>query len=324
MNPKAHYGHFFADDINDQMSENPKKDSNDDDSDRSDCYDDEDNDDTDTDTDCDGDDAQPDYKHQHNYPKGIICKGSEHPLDILRVDTNKHNIKQRAAMEKGVIPKHPSSAIFNGCSGSGKSTLLLNLLLRPEFFGSQGAQKESYFDEVFLFAPTAKSDDMFEKLTDELEIPDENIFLYPREEDLQVILDEQQAEIEEKGIDNAKKILVIFEDIAANAKFMRSKPFLEVFIANRHYNSSTWVCTQSYTRIPRACRLQCNNVFYFKGSYSELDLVSEEYCPPGMDKKRFRAIISDITRPEYSFLFINRHLPFEERYRDRLRNVIKF
>lgn len=233
-------------------------------------------------------------------------------LEIRALPTDKSKIKQRVLMKKKIIPRHPASVIFNGSSGSGKSTLLLNLLTRKEFF-------KNYFDEVFLFSPTGGSDDLFKHA----KIPEKNIFMDIKESDLSKILKKQRERIEEKGIRKAPKILIIFEDIQSNGKFMRSKSFLKSFIANRHYGVSTWLCGQSYTKTPRACRLQANNIFYFRGSGSELERISEEYCPPGMHKKKFADMVEDATREKHSFLHINMHDTFDKRYRKNLDTYLK-
>ena len=242
----------------------------------------------------------------------LETKGSNSfDLAIKALPTDKSKIKQRVLMKKKIIPRHPASVIFNGSSGSGKSTLLLNLLTRREFF-------KNYFDEVYLFSPTGGSDDLFKHA----KIPEENIFMDIKEKDLADILKEQRTIIEDKGIEKAPKVLIIFEDIQSNGRFMRSKSFLKSFIANRHYGISTWLCGQSYTKTPRACRLQANNVFYFRGSGSELERISEEYCPPGLGKKEFAELVDKATRDKHSFLHINCHAGFDDRYRKNLDEIL--
>jgi hypothetical protein len=143
-------------------------------------------------------------------------------------------------------------------------------------------------------------------------------------EDLEDIMEEQREEIEEKKgkLHKCKKILIIFEDVQGNAKFMRSKPFLKCFIANRHYGLSTWLCGQAFNRTPRACRLQANNLFVFRGSGSEMETLSDEFCPPGMNKKKFMQLIDEATKDKYSFLHINMRVPHEERYRKNLDEIL--
>jgi len=238
-------------------------------------------------------------------------KDSGFSLDIKPLKTAKSKIPQRVLMKKNIIPRHPSSVIFNGSSGSGKSTLLLNLLTRKEFY-------KDYFDHIFLISPTGGSDDLF----GHLKIPPDHIDVSLDISFLEKILEKQKNIIEKKGIDGAPRILVIFEDVQGNAKYMKESAFLKCYIANRHYGLSVYLCGQSYTRTPRACRLQANNVFYFKGSGSELEKISEEYCPPGVKKKEFAKMVDQATSEPFSFMHINMREPFKTRYRKNLGTIM--
>jgi hypothetical protein len=246
-------------------------------------------------------------------PESPVTDTGSFSLEIKPLKTVKSKIKQRTLMEKDIIPRHPSSVIFNGSSGSGKSVLLLNMLTRPEFF-------KGYFDEIHLFSPTGASDDLF----DALKLPEENIHIDMKPSELSDILEEQRDKIEADGVDKVKKMLIIFEDVQGNSKFMRSKPFLKSFIANRHYGISTWLCGQSWTRTPKACRLQANNIFYFAGSGSENELLANEHTPPGMRKREFMEMLMQGTRNKYDFVHINLRAPHAERYRRNLGNLINW
>lgn len=234
-------------------------------------------------------------------------------LSIKPLETAKNKIPQRTLMEADVIPRHPSSVLFNGSSGSGKSTLLLNLLTRPEFY-------RGYFNKIYLFSPTGGSDDLFKHL----KLKKDHIFSDMNPKDLRKILDDQYAIIEKRGIDKSPRVLLIFEDVQGSKKFMNSKAFTESFIANRHFGVSTWLCGQSFTQTPRKCRLQANNIFYFRGSGSEADLITQEFCPPGSNKKEFSRILDSATRKRYTFMHINKRAPHEVRYRSNLDRIIKF
>ena len=74
-------------------------------------------------------------------------------------------------MKQNVIPRHASSVIFNGKSGSGKSNLMLSMMVKPEMFGKDKKEKH-YFDEVYLFSPTAHGGDDLVKF---LELKDDNV-----------------------------------------------------------------------------------------------------------------------------------------------------
>jgi hypothetical protein len=238
---------------------------------------------------------------------------NQDPMDltIRKLETNKDAIPQRVLMRKDVIPRHPSSVLFNGSSGSGKSTLLLNLLTRKEFLGG-------YFHKTYLFSPTGDTDDLFKTL----KIAKKDVFTELKEEDLQDILDKQERMIKKKGVDRAKRVLIIFEDVQGDKIFMKSKAFLRAFIANRHFGVSSWLCGQSFTKTPRACRLQANNIFYFKGGGSELKMICDEFCPGGMTPKEFRAMVNQVTKKKYSFLHINMRVHQDERYRENLGEIL--
>jgi len=217
-------------------------------------------------------------------------------------------------MRKHIIPTHPSSVIFNGSSGSGKSTLLANLLTRPEFY-------EGYFDTIHLFSPTGATDDLFSNL----DLPEENIHMELDPAELEDIMQTQKDAIAAKKgkLHLCDKMLIIFEDCQANHRFMNSKPFLRCFIANRHYGISTWLCGQAYNRTPRACRLQANNLMVFRGSGSEMEILAQEYCPPGMRKKAFLKMIDQALEEPHTFVHINQRVPHAERYRRNLDEILQ-
>jgi hypothetical protein len=227
-------------------------------------------------------------------------------------------------MKNHVIPKHPSSIMFCGASGSGKTSLLLNLLTNPDFYGG-------YFDLIFLFSETAKegSDDLYMEHASEdsnCHIPEENMFKPDKEglAQLDHIIKTQKQIIKKKGIENAPKILVLFDDIAHSRKFLDSKQYLLLHIANRHLNISTFSLTQSYVKIPRSCRCQISALAFFNGSTNTERLrLSEEHTPPKWTEKEFLEMINFATQKKYEFLFINKHANMQERYRHNLDNILE-
>lgn len=252
-------------------------------------------------------------------------KFSSTNVDIVPIPTNKHNIPQRPLMENGTISKHPASMLFNGQTGSGKSTLLLNLLLNPKMYGPDLKTGEPYFEEIYLMSPTAKTDDMFTTLVEELDIPDEHIFTDMDADTITELLDFLNDRIENEydgQLDKAPRVLCIHEDCAGNNEYMKSKGFLDSFVANRHRNLSTVVCTQSFTRIPRACRLQASAIFYFAGSQSEREIIAKEFSSPNSTTRSFMEALLDATAEPHSFLFINKQQPFDTRYRKGLGEIL--
>ena len=135
---------------------------------------------------------------------------------------------------------------------------------------------------------------------------------------LQHIIKTQKDIIEKKGLDKSPKLLIIFDDIISQKKFMTSEFFTQMYIQNRHLGISTWVCTQSFNKIPRVCRLQANNLFIFAGSGSETEILCQEFCPTHTSKKDFEGLIKYATNDRFNFLHINMRAAAEERFRKNL------
>lgn len=245
-------------------------------------------------------------------------------LDIVYYPTNKKNIPQRPTMEADIIPRHPSRVIFNGPSGSGKTNLCVNIMSRPEFLGKDKNGKP-YFDLIFLFSPTSEADDLVQFL----EIPNKRIF--PRFDintldniiETQKEIIEKNGGIENGGLNKAPKILIIFEDIQSDKKFMSSKSFLQCFVMSRHYSISVYLLGQAWNLTPRSCRLNASNIFFFACSQSEHKLLVDEFTPPRLTKKEFAELVDHATEEDYSFLHINKHVGFKERHRKNLKEILK-
>jgi hypothetical protein len=203
-----------------------------------------------------------------------------------------------------------------GKSGSGKTTLLTNLIFDKRFYDGT-----KYFSHIFLFSPTALGDDVQKALN----IPESCIFTELMEEGLPALkkIQEYQAiQIKEKGALGAKQICVIFDDVIGNLKFMHESAFIKSFIACRHFNCTTFLCSQHFTRVPRVCRLQANYLAFFAISNSEAELLVEEFSPPGMHKKQFMRLIYETLHDPFTFLGINMKVSWETRFRKNLGELI--
>lgn len=262
-----------------------------------------------------GDSTNSDHDpHAHDPVSDGKTKSRENPiLKIRKVKTRKDNISNPILSDQDLIPRLGTSSILVGTTGQGKSTLLTNLISSEHFYGSK---EKKVFDHKFLISPTAEGDDVQKKLG----IPKENTFtdLDEAPEMIQIIMHAQKEKIKTLGADSAPQILLIFDDVISEPQFMRSNEFIKCFIASRHFNLTVFVCSQSWTSVPRRCRIQCKNVFYFAGPQSEMDHLCEEYCPPGMNRKQFLLMLDYATKEPFSFMYINKSVPMKERYRKRL------
>lgn len=79
---------------------------------------------------------------------------------------------------------------------------------------------------------------------------------------------------------------------------------------------------QSYTKLPRALRLNCNATYIFPASQSEIEVLKDEVTPAGLTKKQFEKVIEYATREPYNFLSINNHAKQGERIRKNLNEII--
>jgi hypothetical protein len=225
------------------------------------------------------------------------------PIIVRKIKTAKSELPQTSYMKAEIINKFPSLTLIVGKSGSGKSNVLVHMLTKPEFLGG-------FFDEVYLFSPTAKSDDLVEHL----ELPEENIIDkldMSAVEKLNDIIDEQDKKIKADGIKSAatdSKILIVCDDCISEKAFMRSDILSRLATAGRHSLISTIILSQSYTKVPRVIRLQAQGLILFPSSNDELELLNSDLCPPNTSKKVFMGLIKYATSEPYSFLYVNHHV----------------
>jgi len=235
-------------------------------------------------------------------------------LKINKIETSKDKIVQPVLAEQGHIPRINTSTIFCGRSGSGKSLALVNLLTRDEMLGNK-------FDTIFLISPTGASDDIQKAL----KVKKENVFIDVLEgiKHVEKVLNINRMMITAIGADKAPLICLIYDDIIAERDVLKHPMFVRSFIASRHFNCTTFLCTQSWTAVPRKCRLQANNVIIFPCSQDEAINIADVYTPAGMKKREFLEMLAYATKDPYSFLYINLTEPKATRYRKTFETILK-
>ena len=234
----------------------------------------------------------------------------EHDLEIKNVANNsKDSIKQPEFCESKTVPRMNTSTLIVGRSGSGKSVLLTNIL------------KECYKDAFqlkVLISPTAATDDVQKAMGADIVVTD----LKEAIEFLEGIMKVQERYIKERGADKAPLICVIFDDVMGETRFLNSPEFTGCFTRSRHFNMTIFCLTQKFTGIPKRCRVQANNLIFFKGQDSEVQGVADDFCPTNYTKKDFSALIKWATSEPHAFLYINMSAPEETRYRKNFDHVI--
>ncbi len=235
-------------------------------------------------------------------------------MKVIPIKSNKSDLPQTKFMKSGVINKFPSMLLNVGRSGSGKSSVVAFLLDKPKFMGD-------FFDKIFIFSPTAELDD----ITAALRIPKKRQFTEPEEADLDKILEDQKKLIKIHGVEKvgkASKVLIIFEDIISNKRFLESKAMLKLATMGRHFLISSIINTQSFTKVPRGIRLQANGLILFPSNQNEVALVAEDLCPPHHSKKDFLKLIEHATNGRHDFLFCNMFEPAEDRFRKNFDTIL--
>ena len=235
--------------------------------------------------------------------------------DIVAVETKKNKIPLRKCMLEGVLPKFPFSLMLSGRSGSGKTNLAMNLLTRKEFYGN-------YFHYTLVFSPTAsKYDDSY----DVLKLPKENFVGDFNKEFLDKLIDVRKDLIDKKGIEWVAKnsrVLIIMDDCIADRQFLESPEALKMFALLRHYLVSVMIMIQSYTKLPRALRVNCNGVMVFPCLASERKILIDEVTPSNINKKDFGKVLDYCTDGRWTFMYINNHADPKERIRKNIGEVI--
>ena len=239
-----------------------------------------------------------------------------HPLQIKPLET-KATKEVNPPMMEAIGLKHPFSMGIFGLPGSGKTILCCQLLCNKNLF-------YQYFDKIYLFSHTARTDDTFKHLG----IPDDQIFSDNMIEELDKIIQKQKPIVEDKGILESDRICCVFEDLTANTKLMRSKPFIQTFVEFRHFNMSPIAVCHSYKSLIKVCRISTHNKMFFPCNQTESECIREDNQVYGMCKNNFNAMLKEAFTPEpdnsHPFLHINNKVPAPIRFRKSLTTILNF
>lgn len=183
-----------------------------------------------------------------------------------------------------------SANLLCGRAGSGKTSLLFSMFKSKEIF-------RKVFHNIFLFQPFASASSVKNNIFDK--IPDDQKFNELDYESLSGVMDKVRNE--DKQYNNA----IIFDDMTAYLKHGEVEKLLRELIFNRrHYRTSIFFLVQSYNAVPLAIRKLFTNLFIFKVTKKELELIRDEIIET-VPKDCVGDLAKLVYDKPHEFLFIN-------------------
>lgn len=195
--------------------------------------------------------------------------------------------------------------IISGSKGRGKTSLLLNILKTKQKDGGL----KGYFDNIFMFSPTAKTDLKTKKLVEELEKDDKfyNEFNDANNneviEKIKTFNEEFKNDEENKG--EEPRNLIIYDDCMADLpkSFEKTGGLNKLIIQARHNNTWCIFLVQRYIGVNRVIRSQADLISFFKTDNNrELQALTDDV---NYDKDVIKYLYDFATENPNDFLHIN-------------------
>ena len=249
------------------------------------------------------------YKNNFKMVKNKINNSDTNPYEIKIKKTNIDQLDQPESVELDIFPKLPAGFLVIGRSGSGKTQAIVNMMTNT-------ALLDDYFDIVYLFTD-AKPD---RELIKDLKLEKKYIISDFKEDQVLEIMNKAERTIQEKGFKNSPKIMMIFDDILSNQKFLKSKTVVKLATANRHFNISYIFASQYFKKLPPVLRTNARYYMIFPSSQSETIKMADDLTPARMSNKKFIELLGHATKERYSFLSIN--TDSQEPLRRKFENIL--
>jgi hypothetical protein len=178
-----------------------------------------------------------------------------------------------------------STTLFIGRPKSGKTSLLYSFFKSREIF-------KNTFDKIFLFQPEQSRQSMQDKLFDR--IPDEQKYNELNLENLNEV---------ENNLSEYNNV-ILFDDMTAYLKDGEIKKKLKELVFNRrHKHLSIIFLVQTYLSIEKDIRKLFSNIFVFKCSKKEMEMIFDEVVE--LPKDYILPIMKIVYDKPYQYLFIN-------------------
>lgn len=246
--------------------------------------------------------------------------GEDHPLKIRRVETKDPDYQSETPehLRNTFFPGFPSCSVFVGPPGSGKTNVLMHMLLSPIMWNG-------FFDKVYLFGPTVKSDKMYERIhvAEDQICTDQKEFLPKLEEALKK--QQRQVEDDKKA---APKILMVFEDITAFFNKIQQKPeFVRCYTQVRHLKGASVAMVHKWKAFNRTARMATQHILVWRCNKSEQKQLYEDFGPTSLTLDDWYKLVAYCHKPTDDdakpFLYINTTVPEKIRFRKNFTEILE-
>lgn len=178
-----------------------------------------------------------------------------------------------------------------GQKGTGKSTILIGLL--KDYF-------KKYYDNIYFVSPSARRDDKFKTLIDELE-PEGKFFDTLNDDVASEIMNNLIKNIDEDETRN----LTIFDDCInlLPSSSDKESPFNTFIISSRHYKTDIIITAQKYNRLNTTIRANTDIISIFpSNNRKELETYVKEL---NISPDKLHEYIEYISDDKHNFLTIS-------------------
>jgi len=185
------------------------------------------------------------------------------------------------------FPKSHFLYLIIGGVGSGKTSLALNLLkIKKEDGGFRKA-----FNRIYVVSPTAKYDDKWDKLIQEVD-DEGNYYQECNDETIGEIIEKletynEEFKEEQKNKDKKPSSLVIIDDCVDSFSKRQKNKLNKLILTLRHLKTSVWIMSQKLNAVPQLIRAQARCISFFPtlNRREEETLINEINIDEGLFKK---------------------------------------
>ena len=159
------------------------------------------------------------------------------------------------------FPKSNFLYLIVGGVGSGKTTVALNLLKIPM---DKGGYRKA-FNRIYVISPTAKYDDKWDRLIDEVD-RDGNYYRECNDETVGEImekLEQYNEEFKEEHPKQQPSSLVVIDDCVDSFSNRKKSKLYKLVLTLRHLKCSVWIMSQKLNSIPTLIRAQARCITFF-------------------------------------------------------------